>query len=198
MVWALSTYEASFVSGAALDADAIAAAAFDLEAEIAALTSTIRPYLLTTAGRAITSMDRDYGLGGGITVDTDFVRQILQAQESRFAADVTDTSVRGIRDQIAEAIANGEGFYQIRDRILAYYERQKAWRAGLAAQYETGEAFEAVRDALARNQGMTRKHWNDMGDDKVEAACRRNSAIGWINIDQAFPSGASRPLQHPL
>lgn len=194
---ALAAFEAGLAAGETVTVDALVAACFNLEAEMAALESTIRPYLRTSAGRAITAMVQDYGIGEGVTTETAFIRDLLQAQESRFARDVSATSVRGIRNQIAEGIAAGEGHYQLRDRILGYYERQHAWRADIAAQYETGTAFESVRDALARQQGMTHKRWETMRDPKVEAVCLANEAAGTIPIDSAFPSGDQRPLAHP-
>jgi hypothetical protein len=197
VVGALAALEASAEMGAVIDADALAAAAFNMEVEISELTTAIRPYLNTSAGRAITAMTRDYGIGTDITVDTDFIRDLLQAQESRFAADVSATSVRGIRDQIAEGIARGEGHYQIRDRVLSYYERQTEWRAGLAAQYETGTAYESIREALALRQGMTHKRWQTMKDDRVEKRCFANEMAGAVPLAEPFPSGDMRPLAHP-
>ncbi len=179
-------------------ADAIAGAAFNLEVEIAALESGIRPYLARFGSRAISSMYDQYGIGADVTIETDFIRDLLQAQESRFARDVTATSVQGIRDEIAKGIAAGEGHYQLRERILAYYDRTSQWRADLAAQYESGTAYEAVREALALQQGMTHKRWETMRDDRVERVCLDNEAAGSIPINDLFPSGHTRPLAHPL
>lgn len=193
----MAAYEADIAAGAPGDIDAIVAAAFNLEAELQMAADAIRPFLDAEAGRALMAMQDQYGIAQDITVDTDFIRELLQAQESRFASDISATSVRGIRDQIAEGVANGEGYYQLRDRVLGYYERQSQWRAGLAAQYESGTTYEAIRDALARNQGFTRHRWVDMGDEKVCDICRGNTAAGWLPIDQAFPSGHRFPCAHP-
>ena len=193
----MAAYEQDILSGSPGDIDAIVAAAFNLEAELELAQTTIRPFLNAEAGRALVSMQDQYGIARDITIDTDFIRELLQAQESRFASDVSATSVRGIRDQIAEGIANGEAHYQLRDRILGYYERQAQWRAEIAAQYESGTAYEAVRDALATNQGHTEHRWITMGDAAVCDDCRANAAAGWIPIDQAFPSGHQFPLAHP-
>jgi len=198
VVNALEAYELELAAGTATvaGAEAIAAAVFDLEGEMAALISTIRPFLLNSAGRAIVAMERDYGIGAGITTETDFIRALLQSQENRFARDVTATSVRGIRDQLAEGIAAGESFYQLRERILGYYSRQQEWRAGLAAQYEPATAYEAVRSLLAQSAGMTHKRWVTMGDPAVCENCAMNERAGPIPISQPFPSGDSQPLQH--
>lgn len=197
MTAALAAFESGLAVGETVSVDALVSACFNLEAEMEALSSTIRPYLRTSAGRAITAMVQDYGIGEGVTVETAFIRDLLQAQESRFARDVTATSIRGIRDQIAEGIAAGESHYQLRDRVLSYYQRQHGWRADIAAQYETGTAFESIRDALARQQGMTYKRWETMRDPRVEAICLHNEAAGTIPIGQVFPSGDQRPLAHP-
>lgn len=194
---AVIMWEATFEQDMA-KLEAMIQQAMNMEREIAALQTTIRPYLRSSAGRAVQAMVTDYGIGADVTLDADFIRQLLQAQESRFANDVTATSVRGIRDQLAEGIANGESLYQLRDRILGYYERQSAWRAGLAAQYETGTVFESVRDLLARRQGMNFKRWETMRDERVEQICLGNESAGTIPINQAFPSGHDRPLAHPL
>ena len=194
----MAAYEQDILAGAAADIDAIVAAAFDLETEMQMAQDAIRPFLNAEAGRALGAMQDQYGIARDITIDTDFIRELLQAQESRFASDVSATSVRGIRDQIAEGIAAGESHYQLRDRVLGYYQRQHNWRADIAAQYETGTAYESIRDALARQQGMTHKRWETMRDPKVEAICLHNEAAGTIPIDQAFPSGDQRPLAHPL
>lgn len=178
-------------------ADEIARAAFNLEVELEAFANGIRPYLLRAGGRGIDAMYAQYGIDG-VTIDSDFIRTILQSQESRFAQDMADTSIRGIRDEIARGIAAGEGHYQLRDRVLGFYERQNHWRANLAAQYETGTAFEAVREALALRQGMTHKRWETMRDDKVETRCLANESAGWVSADAVFPGGVTRPLQHPL
>ena len=193
----MAAYEQDILAGAAGDIDAIVAAAFDLETEMQMAQDAIRPFLNAEAGRALGAMQDQYGIARDITIDTDFIRELLQAQESRFASDVSATSVRAIRDQIAEGIANGEPHYQLRDRILSYYERQAQWRAEIAAQYESGTAYEAVRDALATNQGHTEHRWITMGDAAVCDDCRANAAAGWIPIDQAFPSGHQFPLAHP-
>jgi hypothetical protein len=190
---ALQAYETTLTVA---NLDVVIEAVIDLEREASELGVAIRPYLSGAADRAITAMQIDYNIGQGATVSTDFIQELLQAQESRFARDVTATSVRGIRAQIAKGIAEGEGYYQLRDRILGYYERQAQWRAGLAAQYETGTAYEAVRNALARAQGMAYKTWNTMRDANVCEFCAANERAGTIPIDQAFPSGNSQPLQH--
>lgn len=197
VVGAMAAYEQGILAGAPGDIDAIVAAAFNLEVELEMARSTIQPFLRAEAGRALTAMQDQYGIARDLTVDADFIRGLLQAQESRFASDISATSIRGIRDQIAEGIANGEGHYQLRSRVLGYYERQAEWRAGLAAQYESGTAYEAVRDALAVNQGFTRHRWIDSGDADVCDICRGNTAAGWLPVDQAFPSGHRFPLAHP-
>lgn len=195
---AVVMWEATFEQDMAVMLDRIVAEAYDMERQIAALETTIRPFLRSTASRAISAMNQDYEIGLDVTIDADFIRQLLQAQESRFAKDVSATSVRGIRDALAEGIANGEGHYQLRDRILQYYDKQAAWRAGIAAQYETGMAYEGIRGVLAARQGMSHKRWETMRDPKVEQVCLDNEAAGTIPINQAFPSGHDRPLAHPL
>jgi hypothetical protein len=194
---AITAFEAAGQDASQVGIDAIVAAAFDLEVELEAFASAIRPGIARFGSRAITAMTEEYGWQDGFTVDTDFIRAILQEQEVRFARDVTSTSVQAIRNEVAEGIGAGEGYYQLRARVLDYYDRTTEWRAGLAAQYESGTAYEAVRDAIAHQHGMTHKRWETMRDDRVEQMCLDNEAAGWIPADDVFPSGHSRPLAHP-
>ena len=83
MTAALAAFEAGLAVGETVSVDALVAACFNLEAEIDALSSVIRPYLRTSAGRAITAMMQDYGIGEGVTTETAFIRDLLQAQIGR-------------------------------------------------------------------------------------------------------------------
>jgi len=40
------------------------------------------------------------------------------------------------------------------------------------------------------------KSWLTVGDDRVCELCAGNEAVGWIPVDDAFPSGHMHPLAH--
>ena len=74
-------------------------------------------------------------------------------------------------------------------------------RAHLVAVTESGNAYEAGNFEGAfqlQERGMDmEKKWVNVGDDRVSDGCLANSAVGWIPIDAAFPSGHMRPLRFP-
>ena len=74
-------------------------------------------------------------------------------------------------------------------------------RARLIATYETGTAYEGSKSATAarleRAGIRMRQRWIDVGDDRVDPDCRANAAVGWIPEGATFPSGVTRPLDHP-
>ena len=90
--------------------------------------------------------------------------------------------------------------------------RAKGW---LPDGFEAGPAMD--NDAAARmilSQGLVQrsmstareiqgmgleveKFWSTVEDDKVSDGCRANTAVGWIPLDDPFPSGHMQPLRYP-
>jgi hypothetical protein len=73
-------------------------------------------------------------------------------------------------------------------------------RAHLIAVSETGNAYEEASFQAAMQmaeEGLPmEKMWMNAGDELVSEACLANTAVGWIPIDQPFPSGHMRPLRY--
>jgi len=179
------------------DLDAAVTLLFDAQAEAAAFEEAIAPAVFRAAGRGLSAMQQ-VGIGLDLTPADDLVQELVRTQQVRFAADVTATTVKAIREQLAEGIANGETLWQLRERILGYYDRNRQWRAGIAAQAETGNAYVAAKVAVARRSGVIeKKRWRTMGDARVEVACLLNEAAGAIPLEEPFPTGHHQPLAHP-
>lgn len=74
-------------------------------------------------------------------------------------------------------------------------------RAELVAVTEVGDGYEEGNREVAlglNERGLPmEKKWVDVGDDRVDPGCRSNSAAGWIGINDHFPTGHMRPLEHP-
>lgn len=80
------------------------------------------------------------------------------------------------------------GYRQERGPIIAEYERQKARSAGKLAVAE-------VRERLTGRK--MRKRNVDLGDGKVCATCKANTAAGSIPLRHPFPSGDQHNPFHP-
>lgn len=74
-------------------------------------------------------------------------------------------------------------------------------RATLVAVTEAGQAYEAGNQIVAKGLAEAgipmEKYWRTSGDDRVSQGCRDNQAVGWIPVEEMFPSGHERPLRFP-
>jgi len=74
-------------------------------------------------------------------------------------------------------------------------------RAEHVAVTETAIAYEEGYNEVAeemQNQGLQMEHyWQDVGDDNVSEGCEENNSVGWIPLDENFPSGDHNPPRFP-
>ncbi|MFA6111630.1 MAG: phage minor head protein, partial [Candidatus Latescibacterota bacterium] len=109
---------------------------------------------------------------------------------------LAETTRRGVRTFVAEAIEQGQSLGQIqrnlRDEFM--FSRQ---RAELVARTESAEALGQGEKIAALAQGRDQKRWITQGDDRVEPECLGNQGAGWIGANERFPSGHDVIPAHP-
>jgi len=136
----------------------------------------------------------------------------VQAIKNRAAAAVTNIDAT-TRDEIARIITQGmeEGYnYQkVARQIVAKYDefgvgKPQAHirnRAELIAVTEAAEAYETgnrlVIDEMTAVGLEMEKSWSTVGDDRVSDGCRTNGQVGWIPVDEPFPSGHQHAPRFP-
>ncbi len=136
----------------------------------------------------------------------------VAAIKDRAAAAVTEIDAT-TREEIARIVTQGmeEGYsYQkVARQIVAKYEefgvgKPQAHirnRAELIAVTEAAEAYETgnrlVIDEMTAVGLEMEMHWSTVGDEKVSDGCRQNAAVGWIPVDQTFPSGHQHAPRFP-
>ena len=122
---------------------------------------------------------------------------------------VDATTQKQIGRIVTHGLDEGESYSKvsrnIRDMFDGFSERKPQLhirnRAELIAVTETGNAY--TEAALIQSNALQLaglpmvKSWNTVGDDRVSDGCRENEAVGWIPLDNAFPSGHMRPLRFP-
>lgn len=122
---------------------------------------------------------------------------------------INEETRRQLRTLLTRSANEGWSYAQTAREITARYRQFAVGsplshirsRAELVAVTEVGNAYEegqliAGRE-LQQNGVRMQKAWRDVGDARVDPTCRANTAAGWINLDLSFPSGVSRPLDHP-
>ena len=74
-------------------------------------------------------------------------------------------------------------------------------RAHLVAVTETGNLYVEANMQTAReiqDMGLPiEKKWATVGDDRVSDGCNANAAVGYIPLNDPFPSGHMQPLRFP-
>ena len=182
----------------------------------AAYQATLADFLAPieeAAGAAITAAAKHRVAEFGVSFAFDLKNpRAIAAIKDRAAAAVTEIDAT-TRDEIARIITQGmeEGYsYQkVARQIVAKYEefgvgKPQAHirnRAELIAVNEAAEAYETgnrlVIDEMTAVGLEMEMHWSTVGDEKVSEGCRQNAAVGWIPVDQLFPSGHQHAPRFP-
>lgn len=127
--------------------------------------------------------------------------QYLRQYGANRVTQINEVTRRIIRNIMAEGIARGDSYQKIARAIRAQFQDFSYQRSKLIAITEAGNAYEegnliVARDLQAKGSKME-KSWHTANDSKVEEQCWANQEAGWIPLDDMFPGGVDRPLQHP-
>ena len=114
----------------------------------------------------------------------------LQKLTGNIAAETT----KQLRNAMAEAYEDGADYEEMKDAIKGVFERFSDVRAGMIAQTESNNAYNAGRKQLGQDLGFNEKAWNP--DGMACLMCLENVAAGWIPMEDFFPSGDDAPTAH--
>lgn len=108
-------------------------------------------------------------------------------------------SVRAARmDKYAEYLDDlGLSQAEWERRWEAQFQRELDDRRLTIARTEQRRAVEEANRANAEARGAQYKVWITAGDDRVSEECQSCEAVGWISIDDEFPTGNDQPPNHP-
>ncbi len=114
---------------------------------------------------------------------------------------IDGTTKDDMRRLLVTAADEGRSYTWLARQIRGQYQDYTKHRSELIAVTELGNAYQegllaTVQDASTL--GLTfEKQWFTSGDDRVSDGCRANQAVGWIALNEAFPSSHMRPLRFP-
>lgn len=112
---------------------------------------------------------------------------------------IDDSTREMLRGQVTQGMDEGWSNDRLADEIVdknAYAFSDD--RAEMIARTETAMADVAGNMAGYRESGLVvGKKWITAGDDEVSLECELNGDAGVVGLDDAFPSGASEPPEHP-
>jgi hypothetical protein len=133
----------------------------------------------------------------GAEIASDVVQQYLRDHSlSKLTGDFAQTTVQRLRDALADAYTAGGSYDELVQAVEDTFDDFSSVRAGMIAQTEMNDAYNAGRAALADDIGFNEKSWSCEGPQPCPE-CLDNEAEGWIPIGAAFPSGDLMPTAHP-
>ncbi|MGE4535419.1 phage minor head protein [Halomonas sp.] len=151
----------------------------------------------------------DAGVALSFTLKNPRAVSFLKEYGAQRVTKINETTRDYIKSVVTQGVEEGWSYDKMARAITARYEefavgqpqQHIASRAHLVAVTEAGEAYcegnmEVAQDLEAAGLTMMKK-WSTVGDSKVSDGCRDNEAVGWIPLNQAFPSGHQRPLRFP-
>jgi hypothetical protein len=155
-------------------------------------------------------MPKDPSLPRGTSFSLSNPRAIAYLEEhgAEQISGVDETTREALRNILVQGRRAGWSYDKvakaIRDRFEEFgagtpYKHLRT-RAHLIAVHETGNAYEEANlQSAVESQELglrQEKYWQNVGDDLVSHGCLANTAVGWIPIEQPFPSGHMRPLRY--
>lgn len=134
----------------------------------------------------------------------------IKDQAAASVGEIDATTRDDLTRILTQGMEEGYNYQQVARAIAAKYDeyavpvtrpRHIRNRAELIAVTEAAEAYETgnrlvIDDMTAVGLEME-KQWSTVGDDRVSAGCLQNAAVGWIPVDQGFPSGHQHAPRFP-
>ena len=134
--------------------------------------------------------------GKDLTIGEDRLETYLRDNSlQKLTGGLNATTVQRLRDVLAEEYAAGGDYEDLKDAVKEEYRGFGDVRAGMIAQTEMNNAYNAGRKQLGVDLGFNEKSWNP--DGEACPICLDNVADGWIPMDYVFTSGDDAPSAHP-
>jgi len=124
----------------------------------------------------------------------------LENYGADFVTAIDKTTRDRLRVLLARSTSSGWAYSRLATTIHKTFGEFSTKRSKRIAVHEIGSAYQKgnliVAQELAAQGVQIEKSWLTRKDDKVDEHCTSNEAAGWIDVNDPFPSGAMRPLDH--
>lgn len=110
---------------------------------------------------------------------------------------ITESTRQMLRDLVEKAVSEGWATDKLQAEIVTHTAFSGS-RAAMIARTEIANADMAGTLTGWQQSGVViGKRWQTVGDDKVSESCQECAKVGAIGLDDVFPSGRTRPANHP-
>lgn len=167
----------------------------------------------TAAGAAIEAAAKhrvaEFGVGFAFDLKNPRAIAVIRGRAAAAVTAIDDTTRSELAAIVTRGMDEGYNYQQVAREITAKYaefgvgkpQAHVRTRAELIAINEAAEAYETgnrlVVDDMADTGLEMEMVWSTIGDGKVSEGCIANAAVGWIPVDQAFPSGHQHAPRFP-
>jgi phosphohistidine phosphatase len=138
----------------------------------------------------------DFAYADADALSTFEARYLANNGFQKITGGIDATTSKQVAADVAKAYQNGANYQGIVDTIRHTFADFEDRRLNLIAQTELNQAYNAGLMEFGRDAGATLKAWATTSENPCPS-CTANEAAGMIPIEQAFPSGAMMPNEHP-
>ena len=159
-------------------------------AATAAETSDYNDAITQLIGAAAKSLSASAAAG------EDYAGEYLATNSlSKLTGGLDRTSVERLQNSLADAWDKGGTYTDMVAAVNETFDDFSETRAGMIAQTEANDAYNAGRREIADQLGLDEKRWDP--DGEACEVCQGNADQGWIDADEPFDSGDDAPTAHP-
>ena len=135
-------------------------------------------------------------LSASAAVGEDYAGEYLATNSlSKLTGGLDRTSVERLQNSLADAWDKGGTYTDMVAAVNDTFDDFSETRAGMIAQTEANDAYNAGRREIADQLGLDEKRWDP--DGEACEVCQGNADQGWIDADEPFDSGDDAPTAHP-
>jgi HK97 family phage portal protein len=143
---------------------------FDLDKWVDKMVAKIKPSLKGT----INDIGQEAGIlvGHNFNADSDNISTFLGTRSKKVSKEVNAETDRRLKAAIAEGIANGEGTFEIGERVKTIYDQAEGYRSERIARTETIRASGFAHEEAWKQSGVVEgKEWFTAKDERVCEFC---------------------------
>lgn len=143
---------------------------FDLDKWVEKMVAKLKPSLKQT----VTDIGQEAGIlvGHNFNADSDNIETFLGTRVKKVSKEVNEETDRRLKAAIAEGIANGEGTFEIGERIKTIYDQAEGYRSERIARTETIRASGFAHEEAWTQSGVVEgKEWFTAKDERVCEFC---------------------------
>jgi HK97 family phage portal protein len=145
-----------------------------------------------TVGAAADDQINEYDLGIDFKLTDHRVTAWINSKSFKFAQEITQTTEDALRDELTQAINNGETISEVEDRIARVFDIARGARTAMIARTEVISASnEGAYESYSQSGIVDKQEWVSSRDNKVRDEHQIDGEV--VSLGIAFTNGLLYP-----